>query len=122
MYREKDRIRSEKWRKENKDRIKQYSVKKHLLKTYGMTLKQYDEMLQKQHFVCAICNLPEKIKEVRTGMTRRLSVDHCHKTNKIRGLLCSQCNTAIGSLKEDINIISNMLIYLNIKHIKLDLL
>lgn len=57
---------------------------------YGLTNEQYDEMLLVQNGVCAICGQTDKRK--------RLAVDHCHDTGRIRGLLCSQCNVAIGAL------------------------
>lgn len=88
----------------NKEKIseyrKQYYAKNSDLKRsneykrkYGITIEQYDELLARQNNVCAICKFPCK-----TG--RRLAVDHCHETGKIRGLLCHDCNTGIGKLKE----------------------
>ena len=68
----------------------------------GITLDQYQEMLEKQNGVCAICFLPETRKDPRTKSSMRLTIDHCHSTNKVRGLLCHSCNTAIGKLGDDI--------------------
>ena len=62
------------------------------LKRYGITLAEYDALLEKQGGVCAICRKHSK---------RRLCVDHCHRTGMIRGLLCDSCNLGLGSLKED---------------------
>lgn len=104
--------RSLEWRKNNKKRVKEYSIKKNLMDSFGMTLSEYDELLKKQHYVCAICKNPERVKEARTGVVRRLAVDHCHKTNKVRGLLCSTCNIAIGLMKDDLNLILNIIAYL----------
>jgi hypothetical protein len=53
----------------------------------GVTVEQYDELLASQHGGCAICGAPPK--------TRRLDVDHDHRTGKIRGLLCHRCNRAL---------------------------
>ena len=72
----------------------------------GMSLEQFDEMLERQGGVCAICDQPESIK----GSS--LSVDHCHHSGKIRGLLCRNCNSAIGKLKDDPNLIESALEYL----------
>ena len=66
---------------------------------FDMTTKQYNQMLAAQNGVCAICGLPEERK--RKGRILNLSVDHNHKTDKIRGLLCSKCNTGIGMLNVD---------------------
>lgn len=64
-----------------------------LQREYGITLAQYGKVLKFQGGVCAICNrLP--------GRTR-LSVDHCHVSGLLRGLLCSACNRAIAHFKDD---------------------
>jgi hypothetical protein len=67
------------------------------LATYGLSDEQFRSMLEKQHFGCAIC------RETTNGGKRgwRLHVDHDHKTNKVRGVLCSRCNLAIGHLREN---------------------
>jgi hypothetical protein len=70
------------------------------LRNFGLTIEQYEEMLAKQGGVCAICQRPEKRKGKR-GTPITLSVDHCHRTDKIRGLLCYGCNNAIGLFGDD---------------------
>lgn len=70
------------------------------LKTaYGITLEDFDKMFVEQGGVCAICKLPQTV-ENRKGVVSHLCVDHCHKTGKVRGLLCNNCNKGIGNLKE----------------------
>lgn len=54
----------------------------YLRRTYGISLKDYEKMLEKQGFACAICKRPQ------TAFKKSLHVDHDHKTNEIRGLLC----------------------------------
>jgi hypothetical protein len=67
----------------------------HQLRTnFGITSAEYDRMLADQHGVCALCDLPNE-----NG--KRLAVDHCHDTGRVRQLLCSNCNTAIGLLKDN---------------------
>src|SRR4051812_25225724 len=58
---------------------------------YGISLEEYQELYTKQRGVCASCGNPE----TRTfqGRTKNLSVDHCHKSGVVRGLLCHDCNT-----------------------------
>lgn len=63
-----------------------------LKKLYSMTLEQYQDLLAAQANRCAICNRLFK----KTPL-----IDHCHKTGKVRGLLCRACNTGIGSFKDD---------------------
>jgi hypothetical protein len=60
-----------------------------LKKAYGLSLTKYDELLEKQQGVCAVCE-----RVCSTG--RKLAVDHSHVTGKIRGLLCARCNLALG--------------------------
>jgi len=66
---------------------------------FDLSLEDYDQMLEAQGGVCAICKDPETHK--RNGKLKALAVDHNHSTGKIRGLLCSDCNTGIGKLKDD---------------------
>jgi hypothetical protein len=70
-----------------------------LARTFGLTLEQYDGMLQQQGGVCDICKRPEITK--RNGKVKRLYVDHDHKTGWVRGLLCNKCNTALGLIRDD---------------------
>ena len=72
--------------------------KSHLGK-YGITTDEYDRLFVAQGGVCAVCFEKETTK--RKGVVRRLSVDHDHDTGKVRGLLCSWCNLAIGYLRDD---------------------
>lgn len=66
---------------------------------YGMTIDEYNKLLRQQNGVCAICDMPET--RTRKGKLSWLCVDHSHITGRVRGLLCSSCNTAIGKLKVD---------------------
>lgn len=71
----------------------------HLSGVYGISLDTYNDMVQAQDGLCLICNMPET-RRFR-GSTLRLSVDHCHETGNVRGLLCSACNKGIGMLGDD---------------------
>jgi hypothetical protein len=71
----------------------------HRLRTrFGITLRQYNVLLKTQKGKCAICRKPEKTLYKRGDIvkTKPLSVDHCHRTQKVRGLLCFQCNVYLG--------------------------
>lgn len=59
---------------------------------YNLTLDQYHSMQEKQDFSCVICGADDR---------GNLYVDHNHATGKIRGLLCRQCNTAIGMMYDN---------------------
>lgn len=82
-----------------------------LKKAYGITLKEYEQLLSKQNGKCAICNIDNNGKY--RNKPRAFAVDHCHSTGKIRGLLCSDCNTGIGLLKDNINYLQLAIKYLN---------
>lgn len=71
-----------------------YTRRQMLRRQYGMTLEEYESMAQEQGGVCKICCGPPT--------SRGLVVDHCHKTGKVRGLLCSTCNTALGQFRDDL--------------------
>lgn len=78
--------------------------KTRLDKKYGMTIDDYDKMFKDQGGICLICRSPPSRK--------RLAIDHCHKTNKVRGLLCSNCNMGLGLLKDSPRIMINAIRYL----------
>jgi hypothetical protein len=59
---------------------------------YGITIKDYDELAERQNNKCAICGLNPEVY---------LAVDHCHVSGKIRGLLCRKCNSAVGLFDND---------------------
>jgi hypothetical protein len=69
------------------------------LRTYGLTIEQYDALWIEQLGLCAICRQPETTQ--RKGFVMELAVDHCHTTGKVRGLLCSTCNLALGQFADD---------------------
>ena len=58
-------------------------------------------MFDTQNGVCASCGQPEWREDHRTGKIRELCVDHDHATGAVRGLLCDDCNVAVGRLKDD---------------------
>jgi hypothetical protein len=89
---------------------------KQLRQNYGISLDEYNELFKAQNGVCAVCGCPETRRPGRRKRTEdyipMLHVDHDHKTGKIRGLLCSECNTALGSLHDDPNRIKALLKYI----------
>lgn len=94
-----------------------YYKNKSLKKLYGMSNDDFVKLKAAQNGVCACCKKPE------TRINRRnpknpiseLAVDHCHTTGKIRGLLCSKCNFAIGLVDDNTEILKNLIEYLNAK-------
>ncbi len=116
-YRNKNKIKikeySKNYREKNVEKTKEYNkgktVKEYMWKKAGikdMTIERYNEMFEEQNGNCAICGRHEdEFKKI-------LSVDHNHRTGEVRGLLCNKCNTAIGYLKDDINLLCSAISYL----------
>jgi hypothetical protein len=103
-YPERDRAQRREYFYKNGPRCLETSRKYWLKKKFGITVEDYNVMLARQGGFCAICGAVDK--------ARHLAVDHCHKTGKVRGLLCSKCNTAIGSLEDSVVLIGAALGYL----------
>ena len=83
-----------------------------LKKVYGITIEQYDAMLEAQSGVCAICEKPEVTPNKATGLPRDLSVDHCHGKGHVRALLCSRCNAGLGNFNDDPVLLQTAINYL----------
>lgn len=73
-----------------------------LKQMYNISIDEYQEMYENQKGKCAICKNPFEV----------LHVDHCHNSNKIRGLLCHNCNIGIGNLQDSIQILQSAIEYL----------
>jgi hypothetical protein len=77
-----------------------------MLAKYGVTPEGYQDLLDKAGGCCEICGTDT----CATGY--KLAIDHCHTTGKVRGVLCQACNTALGSFKDDADIIRRAIAYL----------
>ena len=77
---------------------------------YGITYQEYCDMLDSQQGKCAICESADSQNERTYG---KLFIDHCHETGKVRGLLCSKCNHALGHLNDDIRLLKKAIEYLS---------
>lgn len=103
-----------KWRDKNPDKNHATEIKR----SYGLAIEDYNKLLAEQICKCAICG-----KQHDPSLKRgRLYVDHCHKTSKardgkakVRGLLCSACNSAIGYFEDNVETLEKAIAYLN-KH------
>lgn len=93
-YYQTHKVQQKLWYEQNKDHANATSHKYKLRKQYNMTPEDYEVLLQQQSGVCAICG-------ATNPNGSRLGVDHDHETGKVRGLLCSTCNVALGKLEKD---------------------
>ena len=87
-------------------------IRKYQLKKYGLTETDYENMLEQQGNKCAICNGSDFGEKGPT-------IDHCHTTGQVRGILCGKCNKGIGLLNDDISIMNNAIDYLQNSKINL---
>ena len=92
---------------ELKDYRRQLNRKAQFKKKYKITLEDYNRILEEQRKVCKICGGLQIVKN-----RKYLYVDHDHKTLKVRGLLCSNCNNLLGCAKDDIKILQSAINYL----------
>lgn len=84
----------------NRDTFRARVRRNTLMRKYGLTVADYETMCRVQGGVCAVCGLPPRGRGPK-GAAPILHVDHDHKTNLVRELLCSPCNQAIGLLADD---------------------
>ena len=110
--REDHRLYANRWRREKSASDPDFEFGRSLKRYYGITKDQYFEMHERQNGVCVICDKPEVSVDKKTQKIRRLAVDHCHTTGKIRGLLCGSCNKALGSFKDSIELLNKAINYL----------
>jgi|ERR1700722_4220582 len=79
------------------------------LRAYGMTLEDYRRMVAAQGGLCAIC----RKKQLGDKRTKHSHVDHCHKTGKVRGILCGNCNIGIGKFNDNPELLDRAAAYLD---------
>lgn len=82
------------WKLANPEQTRRREKKSWYRRQYGITIEQRDAMFQKQQGVCAVC-----------GTATALVVDHCHRSGKVRGLLCGKCNAALGMVNDNTSLL-----------------
>ena len=97
--------RSRKWVAENPERARETRRRINLRK-YGLTQLEWDALFERQGRCCAICKTTKPSD--KTGW----HTDHCHITNMVREILCGHCNRGLGSVKDNIKLLENMIAYL----------
>ena len=98
---------NKRWRESDPDSA--LRNKRSSLRRYGITLEDYQALLAKQEGKCAICGNGQSSKFVS------LDVDHCHRTGKVRGLLCSNCNSGLGRFSDKVTLLKSAIKYIR-KH------
>ena len=90
----------------SKERNRKYLAAWNRLKSSGFTQEEYDAKLKEQDYRCAICRTDD-------SGPMAFHADHDHKTGKKRGILCDKCNTGLGLLKDDVEILCAAIEYLH---------
>lgn len=80
---------------------------KALMKNYGMTVEEWNEMFAEQNYRCAICGSTNPFNS-----SRQFCVDHCHMVGHVRGILCSTCNAMLGLAKDAPDVLLEAYVYL----------
>lgn len=122
-YYQENKVKEKEYYRKNEDKIKE-TRKKYLQKSevrekrkkqlfesslkrkYNLTIEKYNELHEKQKGCCAICHRHQ------SELGSRLNIDHCHSSNKVRGMLCNQCNQGLGLFKDDPETLKNAIEYL----------
>jgi hypothetical protein len=100
-----DKLKSHLWRKQDPNKTRECWRASKLKKKYNITNQQYEEMKIFQNNKCEIC-----CKELGFGYLS--AIDHCHKTGKVRALLCRNCNLLLGMAKDSVDILKSAQAYL----------
>jgi hypothetical protein len=103
---------NQEWYKKNRERGKIWRKNGHLRRSYGITLNDYNVLLEAQNNVCAICF--GTFSGTNQHGAKKLAVDHCHDTGIVRGLLCENCNRGIGMFKHKQNLLESALKYIKL--------
>lgn len=104
---EKFRERDRRYKEKNPERVKAKARRTNLRKLYGLTLDQFDALVKRQLDRCIICEV------AFVGMeSSKIHVDHCHRTGRVRGVLCSACNLLIGHAREDAHTLRRAVAYI----------
>lgn len=102
--RELERVKGAMWQRQRMQRLTPDERREIVIRRHGLTRAEFDRMVADQGGGCAACgNPPTK---------RPLQIDHCHDTGQIRGLLCGNCNSALGHAKDDITRLESLIVYL----------
>lgn len=107
------------WRLENADAVRKYRVdnrqksyRQELVRKHGLDPEWFDEQVQRQENSCLGCK-----REFQSGHKQTAPhVDHCHETQKVRGILCNRCNTVLGLCRDDPELLLTLSGYLRKCH------
>ena len=97
-----------KYKEQNRDVVLRRYTEFSFKRRYGITIAERDALLEAQGGICAICGSD-------THRGKNWHIDHCHGSKKVRGILCTNCNVALGHAQDDVGRLKAMIAYLE-KH------
>jgi hypothetical protein len=112
VSREKAREYTARYKEKYPERVAEQDRRRNLRQKFGISLEDYDALIESQGGVCAICGQPETARNPK-GEAKPLAVDHDHGTGAVRGALCARCNTAIGLMQDDVERLASAIEYLS---------
>ena len=95
------------YRQKNKELIKKRNRIGRIKRTYGISIGEYNDIFKKQNKKCLICEI-----KLPNGFALNKHIDHDHKTGKVRGILCTKCNTILGMANDNEEILLSAVSYL----------
>ena len=107
-----DNIARKKWQDNNPEKAARSGRERRLRHRYGVDLVWYEDKLKEQGGKCDICGVSQNKTSGDTKDNLNFAVDHNHDTGKVRGLLCNQCNRAMGMLGDDVSTLTKAIQYL----------
>lgn len=102
------------WLRKNPERAHRSRRSNQLKFKYGISLEEFEELFRQQGECCAICGTKENHTRGSSRYGWNFAVDHCHETGRVRGVLCSQCNRAIGLLGDTVEGLMKAVKYLEV--------
>jgi hypothetical protein len=101
------KVYNKEYHKKRKEQDKDWRADYYLKQKYGITREEYDGMLEERQGKCDICQSTESFHQ-----SGKMQVDHCHESNKVRGILCFRCNTALGAFQDNTELLKQAINYL----------
>lgn len=95
---------SKRWQASNPEEFRRRNENYRRFRKYGLTPEAFEALVEEQNGLCKTCD-----KEL---IGRELHIDHCHTTGAVRGLLCRGCNTALGHVKDSVETLERLIVYI----------
>lgn len=94
------------------ERCNKCRMEEHYKQTYGISKQDFCNIVKKQNYKCKLCNRKIVIGHNYKKGVLFANLDHCHKTQIVRGVLCNECNQGLGKFKDDIDLLKKAIKYL----------